>query len=133
MLVFVHFDDSKWEALDELVVDENINRVNSGAWEGETLEANDEVAGHEGDIVRHLDRHGTFNGHLFVDGLAIFINNRDLEFMIAVVLGSEAKAHGERALRVHDRGGFGGEGVESTGDDHLALIFGGEIAKSCYL
>ena len=85
-MVFVHFDDSKWEALDELVVDENINRVNSGAWEGETLEANDEVAGHKGDIVRYLDWHGTFDGHLFVDGLAIFIDNA----VIAPAMPSQA-------------------------------------------
>lgn len=133
MLVFVHLDDSKGESLDELVVDEDIDGVNSGTGKGESLESNDEVTGHEGDIVRHFHGHGTFDRHLLVDWLAIFIDDRDLQLVFAVVLGSEAKAHGERTLWVHDWSCLGGECIEGARDDHLALIFGCEIAESSYL
>lgn len=132
-LILIYLDDAERKALNEFVVDEDVNGVNAGSGEGEALKPDNEMTGHESDVVRHLHRHGTFDRHFLVDGLAVLIDHGDLKFVFAIVLGSEAKAHGERALGVYDRGGLGGECVEGAGDDHLALVFGGEIAESSYL
>ena len=129
MLLLVHLDDTKGKALDEFSVDEDVYRVNSGAGELKSLESYDKVAADKGDVVGNLNGHGAFDGHLVVDGISVFVDDGDGEFMVAGVFGGEAEAHGERALGVHDGRGLGGEGVEGSGDDHFPLIFSGEVAE----
>ena len=129
LLLFVHFDNAKGKTLNEFSVDEDVYRVNSGAGELKSLESHDEVAADKGNIVGDLNGHSSFDGHFVIDGISIFVDNCNSKFVVAGVFGSEAEAHGERTLWVHNRSGFGCEGVKGSGDNHFPLIFGSEVAK----
>ena len=127
--MFFHLDNTKGKTLDEFSVDKDVYRVNSGLGELKSLKSHDEVAADKGNIVGNLNGHGSFNRHLVVDGVSIFVDDGDGEFMVAGVFRGEAEAHGERTLWVHDGSGLGCEGVKGSGDNHFSLIFGSEVAK----
>ena len=129
LLLFVYLDNAKGKALDEFPVDKNVYRVNSGLGELKSLKSHDEVAADKGNIVGNLNGHGSLNGHFVVDGISIFVDYCNSEFMVADIFRGEAEAHGERTLWVHDGSGLGCEGVKCPGDNHFSLIFGSEVAK----
>jgi len=129
-LLLLDLDDAQWESDEEFPIAANVDGVDAGCGEAHALEVHHHVAGEERDVGRELDFEFRLDGHVVgVEGLAVFVDDIDGELVAADVFLGEAEAHGERACRVNDGQCAGGEGVEGSGDDELAVVVCGEVAN----
>ena len=123
--------NAKWKADENFAIGTNIDRIDSGFREAETLQVHHDVTGEERDVFRELDFEFRLDRHVVrVERIAVLVDDVDRKLVAASVFWREAKAQRERAGRMHDGHRAGGEGVESSRDDELAVIIGGEVAKS---
>ena len=125
-----YFDDAQRQAHQQLAVAAEVDRVDPALRELEALEVEDDIAGEERNAGGKLHFELGFDRHVLrVERLAVLVDDVDRELVAAGVFRGEAEAEREAAARVHDRELAGGESVEGAGDDELAVVVRGEVAK----
>jgi hypothetical protein len=105
--------------------------VGAGFLEFQSLEVEDDIAGDEDIFLRQPDFHDGLERA--DDGLTIFIDEGDAEFVLSFVAGFEAQAKSEGAGRVDDGDLPGEDLVEGADDAEFAVIIDGCVAEGCYL
>lgn len=126
--------DAQRDTRNDFTVNRDVNRVVAGLFKAETLEVHDQVTGEEGSAFGKAYVEVANDGHAFrVKGFAIFVNDADAELVVAFVFGGEANADSESAGRMNNRELASEQSVKCTLYAELALVIGGEVAKSRYL
>ena len=124
-------DDAQRHGADGLAVHADLDFVGAGFLEFQSLEVEDDIAGDEDIFLRQPDFHDGLKRA--DDGLTIFIDEGDAEFVLSFVAGFEAQAKSEGAGRVDDGDLPGEDLVERADDAEFAVIIDGCVAEGCYL
>lgn len=122
-LLFLPEDNLERNACHHLVIDYDVDGVESGLFEFDLLQIENEIAGVKEDVLRQL--HMDFGFNVGQDVFAIFINEPEFEFVGAFIDIAKDDADRDGTMRMRGRQARSNDRIESAEDAEFPAIIGG--------